>query len=234
MKYIIEGFFEAFRIIFSFSPDFIQIVARSLFVSISATILASLVAVPIFIYLGSVSLKGERFLSRLLNTFMSTPSVIVGLIIMLFLSRRGPLGFLSLLYTNKAMIIAQFFLVLPLISAMTYDLSKTNGRVIKNLAKTLGANKWQTTLLIISELRPTLFIYIITAFSRAISEVGAVMMVGGNIEGETRVMTTTISMLNSMGDYPMAIALGIILISVSFGINWISYSFKESKENDGT
>ena len=153
---------------------------------------------------------------------MSIPSVIVGLIVAILLSRRGPFGHL---YTPKAMIIAQTLLVIPLILGLSYSLAKNRGSTIEKIGLTLGAKRLDTIILIIRELRVDLMVNVVTAFSRAISEVGAVMIVGGNIKGHTRVITTTISMMNSMGDYPMAIALGIILLIISFVINSILYTY---------
>jgi len=233
MDYIFEGFIRAFHIILSFDSEFVDIVLRSLFVSTTATIIASMAAVPFFMFLGLNKFKGGSIVSRLLSTFMSTPSVIVGLVVMLALARRGPFGALNLLYTVRAMIIAQVVLILPLISAMTYELAKNSGRSLKKLAQTLGAGKLQTVALAITELKNAIFIYVITAFSRAISEVGAVMLVGGNITGHTNVMTTTISKYNSMGEYELAIALGIILLMISCVINWTAYSFKEKGVKHG-
>ena len=132
------------------------------------------------------------------------------------------------------MIIAQVILVFPLIAAMTYELAKQSGRTIKTLALTLGAGSFRTAALAMAELKGPLFIYLITTFSRAISEVGAVMMVGGNIKGQTNVMTTTISRYNSMGEYELAIALGIILLLTSCLINWIAYSIKEKSVKYGS
>ena len=126
------------------------------------------------------------------------------------------------------MIIAQVVLVSPLVACLTYELVKHRGRDIQKLGQTLGANKLQSTFMVISELKSELFIYTVNGFSRAISEVGAVMMVGGNIKGHTRVITT-ISMLNSMGDYAMAFALGMILIVISLIINSILYTYKEKR-----
>ena len=228
-----NGLEEALYIIIHFDSGFTQIVLRSLLVSVSATLIASAMAVPLFIFLGLIRFKGESVVSRLLNTFMSTPSVVVGLVVMLLLARRGPLGFLDLLYSVKAMIIAQVILIFPLISAMTYELSKQSGRPIKSLGQTLGAGRLRTTALAIAELKHVIFIYVITAFSRAISEVGAVMMVGGNIAGLTNVMTTTISRYNSMGEYELAIALGIVLLVISCAVNWAAYSFKEKGMGHG-
>ncbi len=129
------------------------------------------------------------------------------------------------MYTPKAMILAQSLLVVPLIFGLTYNLAMHRGIEYKKVVKTLGGGDFHSTILIIRELNSDIIANIATAFSRAISEVGAVMIVGGNIKGQTRVMTTTISMMNSRGDYPMAIALGIILLLISFGIHSIIYSF---------
>ena len=234
MDYIVSGFYEAVSIILRFDSEFIDIVLRSVTVSLSATLIASALAVPFFMLLGLQRFRGEGIVSRLLNTFMSTPSVAVGLVVMLLLARRGPFGHLSLLFTVHAMIIAQTLLVLPLISAMTYELAKQSGREVRILGQVLGAGRVHSAFLAIRELKDALFIYVITAFSRAISEVGAVMMVGGNITRQTNVMTTTISRYNSMGEYELAIALGIILLLISRVINWIAYTFKEKGMKHGS
>lgn len=225
MNYILDGFKEAFNLIITLDPEIFEIVLMSLFVSTVATILASLFFIPIGVYLGIKKFRGKKTVSRIIYTFMSIPTVIVGLVVAITLSRRGPLGHLDLMYTPKAMIIAQTLLLIPLILGLTYNLAKNRGTPIDNVAFTLGGNKIDSVKLIISELRVDIIVNIATAFSRAISEVGAVMIVGGNIKGHTRVITTTISMMNSMGDYPMAIALGIILLIISFFINGFIYSY---------
>ena len=227
MGYISQGFLEAFKLLFQLDPEVYEIIGLSVFVSSSATIIAALIFVPLGVYLGIKPFKGKRMFSRLVYTFMSIPSVVVGLLVALILARRGPLGFLSLLYTPKAMIIAQTFLVVPLILGLTYNMAKTRGKQIEVVSKTLGGNRWDSVVLIIRELRSDIFIHVVTAFSRAISEVGAVMIVGGNIKYQTRVITTTISMMNSMGDYPMAIALGTILMIISFVIHSLIYSYSQ-------
>lgn len=227
MDYISQGFSEAFKLLILFDPEIFRIIALSLLVSTTATILASLVFIPIGVYLGIKKFKGKRMVSRMIYTFMSIPSVIVGLVVAILLSRRGPLGYLDLMYTPKAMIIAQTLLVIPLILGLTYNLSKNRGKVIEKVAFTLGGSKIDAIILIIRELKVDILVNIATSFSRAISEVGAVMIVGGNIKGHTRVITTSISMMNSMGDYPMAIALGIILLIISFGIHSFIYSYSQ-------
>lgn len=227
MDYIVEGFREALRLLTSFDPEIMEIVVLSVFVSSSATIIGSIIAIPLGVLFGIEKFRGKRLFSRLTYTMMSIPTVVIGLVVAIALSRRGPIGYLSLLYTSKAMIIAQTLLVMPLIFGLTYGLSKSRGEEIKRVGFTLGANKFQTIILIIRELKVDILVNIATAFSRAISEVGAVMIVGGNIKGHTRVITTTISMMNSMGDYPMAIALGLVLLIISFGVNSLIYSYNK-------
>ena len=225
MNYILEGFKEAFVLLASMDREIYQIIGLSLFVSTFATVFASVVFVPIGVYLGIKKFPYKKMLSRLIYTSMSVPTVIIGLVVALILSRRGPFGSLKLLYTPKAMIIAQIVLVVPLILGLTYSLAKNRGPIIQATAQTLGGGTIDTVMLIIRELRVDIMVNVATAFSRAISEVGAVMIVGGNIKGQTRVMTTTISMMNSMGDYPTAIALGTILLLISFVIHSIIYSY---------
>lgn len=227
MDYIIEGFRQAMRLLSTFDPEIVEIVMRSVFVSTSATILGSIFAIPLGVYFGIKNFKGKRLFSRITYTMMSIPTVVIGLLVAIALSRRGPIGYLGLLYTYKAMIIAQTLLVMPLIFGLTYGLAKSRGREIEKLAFTLGSNTFQTVILIIRELKVDILVNIATAFSRAISEVGAVMIVGGNIKGHTRVITTTISMMNSMGDYPMAIALGLVLLIISFFVNSLIYSYNK-------
>lgn len=225
MDYILEGFREALKLLISFDKEVYDIITLSLFVSTTATIIASLICIPLGIHLGLKEFKGKRAFSRILYTSMSVPSVIVGLVVAIALSRRGPLGGLNLLYTPKAMIIAQTLLVSPLILGLTYSLSKNRGKEIQKIGITLGASKLDIIILVTRELKIDLIVNIVTAFSRAISEVGAVMIVGGNIKNKTRVITTAISMMNSMGEYPMAIALGLVLLIISFGINSLIYSY---------
>lgn len=225
MEYISQGIIEAFKLLIGFDKEVYKIILLSVFVSFSSTMIASITTIPIGVYLGIKEFKGKKIFSRIIYTLMSLPSVIVGLVIAIILSRKGPFGFLDLMYSPTAMVIAQTVLVTPLILGLTYNLSRTRGKRIEQIGKTLGASKLDIIILIIRELRIDLLMNIVTGFSRTISEVGAVMIVGGNIKGHTRVITTSISMLNSMGDYPMAIALGIVLLIISFGINSIIYSY---------
>ena len=225
IDYIAQGFKEAINLLISFDKEIYEIIFLSLFVSTSATIIASLIFIPMGIHLGIKDFKGKKAFSRILYNFMSIPSVVVGLLVAILLSRRGPLGHFDLMYTPKAMIIAQTLLVTPLILGFTYSLGKNRGKEVQKIGITLGAGKFDIIILIIRELKIDLIVNVVTAFSRAISEVGAVMIVGGNIKNRTRVITTAISMMNSMGEYPMAIALGLVLLIISFGINSLIYTY---------
>jgi tungstate transport system permease protein len=225
LNYIINGFIEAFGLIFSFDPEIFQIVFLSLFVSFSSTFYGTLIGVPLGILLGINNFKGKQIISRFLYTFMSFPPVIIGLFTALFLARSGPLGQYQLMYTPTAMIIAQTILVTPVITGIVFNHAGANGFSIMQTGRTLGANKLNILLLLVLELKSAIMIALVTGFGRAISEVGAVMIVGGNIRGFTRVMTTFIAMNNNMGEYSLSIAMGLILMTISFITNSILYHF---------
>lgn len=224
MDYIKTGFLEAFKLLFSFDRDLYSVIILSILVSSCATFITAISAVPFGISMGLKKFKGENLFSKITFSLMGVPSVVIGLMVALLLSRRSVLGFLQILYTPSAMIIAQTLLITPLAVGLSYKLSKKQGRPIKDLGKTLGANRFQQIILVCRELKGEILVIILTCFSRAITEVGAVMIVGGNIEGKTRVMTTAISMLNSMGHYSRGIALGLILLFITFTLNCIVYT----------
>ena len=232
MDYILNGFVEAFRLIFSFDPEIIQIVFLSLYVSFSSTLYATLIGIPLGILLGINDFKGKRIVSRLLYTFMSFPPVIIGLFTALFLARSGPFGELQLMYTPTAMIIAQTILVTPVITGIIFNQAGTSGYEVVQTGKTLGAQKWNILILLILELKSVIMIALVTGFGRAIPEVGAVMIVGGNIRGFTRVMTTFIAMNNNMGQYSVSIAMGLILMTISFITNSVLYHYVMGGQNE--
>ncbi|KAB3530312.1 ABC transporter permease subunit [Alkaliphilus pronyensis] len=227
MDYIIEGFIEAFNLLISFDIELYRIIILSLVVSFTATIISTIIAVPIGILMGIKEFPLKRVAIRVIYTMMSLPPVIVGLLVFLFISRRGPLGILGIVYTPAAMIVAQTILITPIIIGLVYNATKEKGTDIQALGKTLGASKSQRLVLLVKELRMNIFTGIIAGYGRGISEVGAVMLVGGNIKGHTRVMTTTIAMLQSMGEYSIAIALGIVLLTISFILNSILYYYQQ-------
>lgn len=227
MREIISGLYEAFLLLISFNEEIYGIVFLSLYVSLTSTLISTIIAVPLGTALGINEFKGKNIIVRLIYTFMSLPPVIAGLFVFLIIMRKGPLGYLRLSFTPTAMIIAQTCIVVPIIIGLTYNGIKEKGSTIKELGTTLGANNYQTLLLLIFEMRMVILAAVVAGFGRAISEVGAVMIVGGNIKGHTRVMTTFIAMLQNMGEYSMAIAVGIILLFLSFVINGILFNLQQ-------
>ena len=227
MDVISAGIAQAFRLILSGDPEIYGIIGLSLFVSFSSVIISTCLGMPVGILLGTHSFRGKGVLLRIIYTFMSLPPVIAGLTVFLILMRRGPLGHLQLNYTPTAMIIAQICLVTPIIIGLTYNLVRDKAPVVNRLGITLGAGRLEIMFLMIREMRIGLTAAVVSGFGRAISEVGAVMIVGGNIKGKTRVMTTYITELKSMGDYSRAIAIGIVLLIIAFSINAILYNFQE-------
>jgi len=219
MGYIIDGFIEAFKLIGSGDPEIYQIIGLALFVSLTSVLIATVISMPLGIYLGLKKFRGKVFLGRVLNTFMGMPPVVLGLFVYLFLSRNGPIGHWKLYYTVTAMIIAQTLLVFPIIMGNIFNSTKIHGLIIRQSCKTLGASPSQTLFVLFKELRVYIFIAVATGFGRAISEVGAVYLVGGNIKDKTRVMTTFITMNTSMGNYSKSIAMGLILLTIAFVIN---------------
>jgi len=225
LEYIITGIKEAFDLLLSFDGETYKIIFLSIYVSLFSTIISSLIAVPIGIVFATREFKLKKLSTRILYTLMGIPPVVVGLIVSLFLSRKGPFGELQLMFTPTAMIIAQSILVIPIITGIIFNNFKEKAGEIINVSKTLGANRLYTFVLLIKEMKVYLLIALVSGFGRAISEVGAVMIVGGNIKGHTRVMTSFIAMNNSMGNYSQSIAMGFVLLTLSFITNSILYMF---------
>lgn len=227
MDAIGHGVMEALRLIFSGDAEIFEIVGLSLYVSFFSVVISSCIGIPAGVFLGTHSFRGKGILIRVIYTLMSLPPVIAGLTVFLILMRRGPLGSFQLNYTVTAMIIAQICLVMPIVTGLTYNLVKEKAPVVYKLATTLGVRKASRMKLLIYEMRTGLTTSVVSGFGRAISEVGAVMIVGGNIKGRTRVMTTYITELKGMGNYERAIAIGIILLAISFFVNALLYHFQE-------
>ena len=210
---------SALQLILDAAPALTSIVGRSLAVSGAACLIACGAGVPVGAWLAIVRFRGRGALLTLLNTSLALPSVVVGLVVYLLLSRSGPLGFLGWLFSFKAMVIAQSVLVLPVVTALTRqlveDVESANGEQLRSL----GAGPLLRSLLLAWDERYALLTVVIAGFGRAISEVGAVMIVGGNIDGFTRVMTTAIALETSKGDLPLALALGIVLLAVVLLLN---------------
>ncbi|MDR1069159.1 MAG: ABC transporter permease [Clostridiales Family XIII bacterium] len=234
MDYLLEGVKNAAGLIVSFDPEIFTIVGLSLFVSMLATFISLAAGIPLGMGLGTHSFPGKGVLLRVIYTLMSMPPVIAGLFLFLIFMRRGPLGSLQLNYTVTAMIVAQICLVMPIIVGLTYNLVRDSAPTILRLGVTLGGSRVSNFFLLVHDLRRGLAAAAVSGFGRAISEVGAVMIVGGNITDKTRVMTTYIAALKSMGDYSRAIAVGIILLLISFLVNTFIYHVQQRGEDAET
>ena len=204
----------ALQLITSLDPGLWTIAGRSLGVSATACFLGCVVGIALGAFLGVSKFAGRSTVLTVLNTFLALPSVVVGLVIYLLLSRTGPLGFLGWLFSFKAMVLAQFILVVPVAAALSRQVVEDAEMAHGEQWRSLGAGNVFRSILLAWNERFALLTIVVACFGRAISEVGAVMIVGGNIEGFTRVMTTAIALETSKGDLPLALALGIILLGI--------------------
>ena len=219
MNTFTDSIIAAIELITSFDPLFWDVVLRSLAVSASACLLAYGLGVVLGAWLAVTRFAGRGVVLVGLNTLLALPSVVVGLVVYLLLSRTGPLGFLGWLFSFKAMVVAQVILVLPVVTALTRQVVEDAERQHGEQWASLGAGPWLRGILLAWDERLALLTILVAAFGRAISEVGAVMIVGGNIDGVTRVMTTAIALETSKGDLPLALGLGLVLLSVVLLLN---------------
>jgi len=219
MSSILEGFTRALSLILHLDRELMGIIFLSIKVSGTSLVAAALVGLPLSALLGLRKFPLKGLIISILNTFMGLPPVVVGLLLYLFLSRSGPLGFLSLLYTPTAMIIAQSILAFPIVTSLCHSAIVSVDPIIQQASLTLGATPLQISLTIIREARYGIMSAVMAAFGRVMAEVGAILIVGGNIAGFTRVMTTTIAMETDKGNFDLALALGIILLIISLLIN---------------
>ncbi|PPD58576.1 ABC transporter permease [Dehalogenimonas etheniformans] len=214
-----QGLQRAIELIFSLDPEVLEITRRSLTISATASVIAAFVSLPLGSVIFHNTFPGKGFLISVINTLFSLPTVLVGLFVFLLFSRAGPLGQFGILFTPTVMVIGQILLVTPLMLGLVISALSGVDRQAKETAVALGANRWQMGTLIIKEARYAIFTAFILGFGRAISEVGLALMVGGNIRGFTRVLTTTISLETSKGDIELSMALGIILLAIALVIN---------------
>jgi tungstate transport system permease protein len=219
MESLFQGLIKAFELIFHLDQTLFGIIMLSLKVSGSALAIATAIGLPAGALLGLKRFPGRDLAISLTNTFMGLPPVVVGLFVYLLLSRKGPLGFMGLLYSPSAMVVAQTILALPIITALCHSAIVNVDPIIRLSARTLGATPGQETIAVIREARYGILSAVIAAFGRVMAEVGSILIVGGNIAGYTRVMTTTIALETDKGNFELALALGIILLSISFIIN---------------
>ncbi len=219
MNTFTDSFVTAFSLITSLDPVLASITARSLAVSSVACVGACSVGLLLGSWLGVARFAGRGVVLALLNTALALPSVVVGLVVYLMLSRSGPLGFLGWLFSFKAMVLAQAVLVLPVVTALVRQTIEDADRLHGEQFQSLGAGRLVRSLLLLWDERLALLTVLVATFGRAISEVGAVMVVGGNIDGFTRVMTTSIALETNKGDLPLALALGIVLLALVLLLN---------------
>jgi tungstate transport system permease protein len=223
MDSLFEGLRRALFLIFNLDAELLGIIFLSLKVSGLALFISTLAGLPVGTLIGFKQFPGRGFIISVLNTFMGLPPVVVGLFVYLMLSRSGPLGFLGLLYTPTAMVVAQIILALPIVTALSHAAIIKVDPIIKQAASTLGATPFQASVTIVKEARYGIMSAVIAGFGRVMAEVGAILIVGGNIASYTRVMTTTIALETDKGNFELALALGIILLLISFMINIFLY-----------
>ncbi|MEK6744333.1 MAG: ABC transporter permease [Nitrospirota bacterium] len=234
MDSLLNGFVQAFDLILHLDQTLFGIIFLSLKVSGSALLIATALGLPLGALLGLKRFPGRDLAISGVNTFMGLPPVVVGLFVYLLLSRKGPMGFMGLLYSPSAMIIAQTILALPIVTALCHSAIVNIDPIIRQAARTLGATPGQETIAVIREARYGLLSAVIAAFGRVMAEVGAILIVGGNIAGYTRVMTTTIALETDKGNFELALALGMILLMISFAINALLHVVQQKGPASGS
>ena len=233
MTDILSGIIEAFHLIVTGDPEILGIVSRSLFFSGTAVILAILWGTPLALLIALKKFRGKTIIKTVLNTLIGLPTVVLGLILFLIFSRGGPLGFLGLLYTPAAIILGQSILVTPILVSIGVSAIESVDPEIMNLSKTLGASESQAQIAVLKEASNGIVLSDIASFNRAIGELGVVLLVGGNIAGggfRTDVLTTAISRSTQINEIGLAIALGILLMSIVFTINIIVVIFRKASD----
>ena len=219
---------EALHLIAGGDAKLVAIVALSLRVSATSIVVGTLVAMPLGALLAVTSFRGQRAAIVTLNALLGLPSVVGGLAVYLLLSRAGPLGSFGILFTPAAMVIAQAILVLPLIAALTRQAISDAWQETREQLRSLGAGPFASATALLWDLRFSLVTIVLAGFGRAVSEVGAVMIVGGNIDGVTRVMTTAIALETSKGDLPLALGLGFVLLAIVLALNVVAHLTREA------
>lgn len=227
MSEVVEGILQAIQLIATLDEEVLEITARSLLISLAATLIGSLIAIPIGGFIHFKEFGGKRGLVTIIQTLYALPTVLAGLLVFLLLSRSGPFGFLGLMFTPTGMIIGQIVLIIPLMIGMTLIALSGVSQTKQDTVISLGATETQTVITIVKEARFAILGGVILGFGRAISEVGAAMMIGGNIRGYTRVLTTAIALETSMGNLSFSIALGIILLAIAMVVTGILFLVQE-------
>ncbi|MBI5556430.1 MAG: ABC transporter permease [Deltaproteobacteria bacterium] len=232
MDLLIDSIQSALLLLVAWDPELLSIIRVSLQVSGISTLVASLFGVPAGFFIAHGNFRGKRLLLTLLNTLLALPTVVIGLLVYAFISRRGIFGPLDLLYTQTAMIIGQVILVTPLVTSLVLAaISRIDSRYRKT-ALTLGANDTQVAFVILREARFGICAAVIAAFGRVIAEIGISMMLGGNAKGFTRTMTTAMALEYDKGEFVLAVALGLTLMTIAFGLNMLFHFFQGRIKTD--
>jgi len=226
MEYLVESIVSAIKLIFGLNSEVFVVVWTSIRISVIAVVLASLFSIPMGLVVALQSFPGKRLLVQVLNTLVALPTVVVGLLLYGILSRQGPMGDFGLLYTPTAMVIGQCVLIIPVIWSLAISAANSADPRLSDTCKALGANFTQQGLLFLNEVRFAIMAAVVMGFGRAIGEVGIAMMLGGNIEGFTRTMTTAIALETSKGEFEFALALGMLLLLVAFVVNGLLQRFQ--------
>jgi tungstate transport system permease protein len=228
MNDIAAAWATALHLIATLDAQLIDIVALSMRVSLTAVALSAILGLPFGAALAVTRFPGRKIVTVILNALMGLPPVVVGLVVYLLLSRAGPLGEYGLLFTPAAMIIAQTVLIAPIMAALSRQVLEDAWREYEEQLRSLGAGSARAALTLLWDVRYSLVTIVLAGFGRAAAEVGAVMIVGGNIDGVTRVMTTTIALETSKGDLPLALGLGLILVGIVIGVNALAQLVKDA------
>ena len=223
---LVDGIVQAFRLIISGDPELLEITLRSFQVSFQALLMASIVGIPLATLIALNKFQGRKLIKTIFSALIGIPTVALGLILYLFLSKSGPLGSLQLLYTIQGISLGQAFLILPIIVSFSISAIEAQDTRIKDLARTLGASELDTVLTVLQESSNGIILALVAAFNRAFAELGLAMMLGANIRYLTRVLTTSIALQSAMGEIVLSIALSIILITVVFTLNSLVYVLK--------
>ena len=232
MDLLFDSVRSALLLFMSFDAELMDIVMVSLKVSFSSTLIASIIGIPGGFLVAYAVFPGKRMVLTVLNTLLALPTVVIALMVYSFISRRGILGSLDLLYTQKAMVIGQVILIVPVIMTLVIAaISRIDGRY-RMTALTLGATRYQMALVILQEARYGILAAVIAAFGRVIAEVGISMMLGGNAKGFTRTMTTAMALEYDKGEFVLSVALGITLMIIAFGINMLFHLMQGRTGND--
>ena len=232
MNEILQGLIQAFWLILSFDSELITISLRSLYVTISALIISILIAFPLAALLVVTRFQFRQAIIVTLNALMGLPPVVVGLIVYILFSRSGPLGVLGLLYTTSAMIIAQVIIITPLITSIAHQSMQALWADYRNLLISINISKMQRVVTLMWDSKRALITACLAGFGRGIGEVGAIMIVGGNIDNATRVLTTAISLETSRGDFSLALALGFVLITLAISVSFATHWFGKTERGE--